>query len=569
MKKVICVILALVMFGIMGGCSDNRQLNTEMETKNAQFDTESAFFHCLNGMYIQEDNDADKTFYIFQDGKVFVFNDAQFCTSMENLFCSLVAEDKLTVLCGLDYKTAIDLFDKDAFLENTSKSVVVKPENGLLVIDQGKSYEKQIVVTDEGVFAKGAYDDKGVLLTKLSHIPDFSGEHFEALFRKTKENYTISTADFWADTKEYGAMVKRINPEIDGWDLITQNETTTAYKSSEWVPSIKGSLFIDDASVVFTREVTMDTAWVNPSFSIVYMPGSHVIITEKDNPSLDMKLLLYYATKAVENFPGAADSVELFEIIQNEISMGNYEIRDSATIVTKTINGITYKVYQGTNGMWGLVEIKAGETMKLSDIAEFIDATTESGDVTESSEEVTDVTAYVTDSYRDEESQRFIPEIIVEGISTDEVNDTIYAELQEYISAPESWRLEYEYEIKNDIISVCSHAYEVDGWYVYYIYNVSTVTGEFVSNQVFIEQMGLTEEKYRQQLIMALENIFYELYGDFEQDDFFNSQLEFTLSESNLEKAIPFYTATDGLCVLIPVGSLIGAECYTRIVPLA
>lgn len=569
MKKLISIILTLVMLTSMGGCSGNEQLITDSTIISAHFDTESAFFQHLKGMYIQEDKNTDKTYYVFQDGEVFNFNDAQFCANIETLFDSFVAKNKLTELCELDYKAAIDLLETDVILNDAAQNVVAQPEKGTLVIDEGKTYEKQILVTDDGVFAKGSHDDKGVLLTKLSDVPDFSGEHFEALFRKTKENYTISTAGFWADTKEYGAMVKSMNPEVDGWDLIAQNETATIYTSSEWVPSVKGSLIIDDKSVVFTRSVTMDGAWFNPSFNIAYVPGSHVIISDKDNLSLNMGLLLCYAAKAVENFPGAADSVELFEMIQDEISANNYEIRDGAAVVTKTINGITYEVYQGTDNMWGLVSVKVGETMRLSDITEFADETTQTGNTATDSEEITNTTAYVTEAYRDEVYQRFIPAIVLEGISTDEVNDAIYAELQEYIDAPENWRLEYEYEIKNDIVSICAHAYELDGWYVYYIYNVSAVTGEFVSKQAFIEQMGLTAEGYREQLIVALENTFYELYGDFAQDDYFKNQLDFTLSESNLEKAIPFYTAEEGMCVLIPVGSLIGADCYTRIVPLS
>ena len=185
-------------------------------------------------------------------------------------------------------------------------------------------------------------------------------------------------------------------------------------------------------------------------------------------------------------------------------------------------------------------------------------------------------TVYVEDSVTlydyDYNSEFHQPAVIMMPDGASVINDTLYKDLDRYSGYDgDIYNVTYDWSVVNGMISICVCADSVYASYPdYLVYNYSVSgDGTTLSDGDFIENLGLSWEEYRQQLTEALERSFYELYGEFANDASFEEKLAFTLSESNLGKAVPFYTAADGLCVAVPVGSLVGADCYERTVPLS
>lgn len=334
-----------------------------------QFESQEAMFAQLNGMWIDE---TTGKYYIFQDGNAYTLFDSSFTYALESHFSSVLREEGINALVQLDFQTALNGMGVEKILGSAS-DIQADPKIGTMILDPGAYIEEHISIGPEGITVKEAGEGTASHLSKIANSADFSGEHFADLFTETKENYTIPTSQFWMDTKEYGAMVKAFNSEIDGWELTTQNETTTIYESNKWVPDISGSLIITDTLVSFSKEVSLLNEWTdgidfNPSFKVLYTPGNSVIIQDIDNMSLNMGLLIQYAANAFRQFPGALDHKEVDTLIAKEFEKGNYTIEDGWAKVEIKVDGITYRVMQGTSGTKGYVFASADETVKLSDI---------------------------------------------------------------------------------------------------------------------------------------------------------------------------------------------------------
>lgn len=334
-----------------------------------QFESQETMFAQLNGMWIDE---TTGKYYIFQDGNAYTLFDSSFTYALESHFSSVLREKGIDALVQLDLQTALNGMGVEKILGSTS-DLQADPKKGTMILDPGAYIEEHISVRPEGVTVKEASEETASPLSKIANSTDFSGKHFAELFAEAKENYRISTDQFWADTKEYGAMVKAFNSEIDGWELTTQNETTTIYESNKWVPDISSSLVITDNLVSFSREVSLLNKWTdgidfNPTFKVLYTPGNSVIIQDIDNMSLNMGLLIQYAANAFRKFPGSLDHIEVDNLIAKEFEKGNHTTEDGWAKVEIKVNGITYKVMQGTNGTKGYVFASADETIKLSDI---------------------------------------------------------------------------------------------------------------------------------------------------------------------------------------------------------
>lgn len=365
MKKFLTAIIVLTVLMGMTACG------------NSDFKSQEDMFAYLNGMWVVDDLDQNE-YYIFQNGQVYQIEDWSLKNTMETYMDNILKNSGLDSLYCLDYKTVLAKLTTEDILGNPFSDIEINHKKGTIVLNKDKSNEKHIIIDEGSVHIKNAEEKDTILLKKISDEVDFTDVHFEDLFNAAKNNYTVSTAQFWTDAKEYGNMIKNYNPEVDGWELTTQNETTTIYESSKWVPNISGALIITDTSVTFTKKVSLLNSWTsnidwNPSFTVHYTPNEgKIIIMDQDNLSLDLPLLIQYAANAVRNFPGAyEDYMELYNILAAEKGTTS----NGVFTVEKTINGLTYKIQMGTDGYWAMVTVTANETLKLSTIMSCIEST--------------------------------------------------------------------------------------------------------------------------------------------------------------------------------------------------
>lgn len=103
----------------------------------------------------------------------------------------------------------------------------------------------------------------------------------------------------------------------------------------------------------------------------------------------------------------------------------------------------------------------------------------------------------------------------------------------------------------------------------YYVYNLSTTTGEPVDAGTVLTAFGLGEEDYARRVREAAATCFLNFLGDTEAYgqapsetlEFMAQQYEKTLAEENLEKAVP-YILDAQLYVVLPVYAVAGADFY-------
>ncbi len=292
-------------------------------------------------------------------------------------------------------------------------------------------------------------------------------------------------------------------------------------------------------------------------------------------------------TKYVSVFGDFAPSTEIkvYEdeklLTQPQFVSGGYiaqHIKQATTIRLTWVNGrkfgfteTDYWTPLGTVGNVGTTSIEQGTAEETTEepetTAELTETTAEP--TTEKPTQTATGEPQVTDRYANAAENIFVPQITIEGVSTDAVNGEIWTNLEYFTTEPNRWSVEYEYGIKNDVVSVYVHAYEKsDGIHDYYVYNVSALTGKTITNEEFISKIDLTDETYLQKLEQALQAKFYELYSDFSSDASFQSLLSMTIDREQLKQAKPFYTNESGLSAVAWVYAMVGADGYYRVVSL-
>lgn len=321
MKNLIRIVLVCIMIMSMTACANTRR-----------FESESAMMEQLNGMWVMDDTYEDKTYYVFHNSEVYNFNDVQFCGIIEELFSSFVADEKIGELSKLDYKSAMDTLGVSKFLGNP-EDIIAKPKNGMIIVDEGKTYETQIIITEGGVFVKAIGEDEGISLTKLSNTADFTGEHFTELFEKTKKNYTIPTYTFLKTPAEYAQMY------VD--ELIFEKQISeTSYKLYHMNGHENGVFAWDDVSFLYTTGKAASSDG-DPTFQLFYKPNAdstQLIISEKLWPDFE-HLLDKYAMPILSGIPGTIGTEEIMTRFEQEGKTEN-----GVRTYSATDNGIQYSI---------------------------------------------------------------------------------------------------------------------------------------------------------------------------------------------------------------------------------
>lgn len=337
MKKIICVLFVLVMLVPMVGCSGNKQ-----------FDSESAMMEYLNGMWVVDNNREDRTYYIFRDNKIYNISDTVFLGKLEELFDSYISDDHLAELCKLDFATAIDALGAEAILGDCQENVVLQPGKGKVIIDQGMTYEKSIIIADDAVSIKEVNEKVGTTLNKLSDTEDFATAHFESLFNQALDNYQIPSSYFLMDTKEYGEAIKSTISSFDWWSLVQSEGDLQAYKPNEALTPLNGScLIITKESLTYLYKTSVSTGFIGQNheelLSLIYNPEKGSCeITTVNTSNMNAHSLIAYCIYATQNIPGAyTDPATLYN---DMVAKGETKRTDYDTTITMKSNGLEYSL---------------------------------------------------------------------------------------------------------------------------------------------------------------------------------------------------------------------------------
>ena len=116
-------------------------------------------------------------------------------------------------------------------------------------------------------------------------------------------------------------------------------------------------------------------------------------------------------------------------------------------------------------------------------------------------------------------------------------------------------------EITTLVVEITYLDYE---FWEYMVYSLRSDTLEPARQEDILAAYGYNPEEGAALIRSRLEEYFHHSYGQLQEsmEDFYNQQLESTLSEENLEKAELFIDEEGQLCVLVPVYGFAGAAWY-------
>lgn len=192
------------------------------------------------------------------------------------------------------------------------------------------------------------------------------------------------------------------------------------------------------------------------------------------------------------------------------------------------------------------------------------------------------VAAQVTDCYSHvmEGCCYHIPQITLEGISTDAVNQIIYGELYGLLQADVYDCLEYGCSIwcygmtytwvqKGTVVSIVAQADAPNDVSVYFVYNISAENGQLLTDAQLFAALQLTPEDAIGQIRGSLEK-YWEQFGDENADaaDWVADLREKTLSDENVADAFPCLLSDGQLGFVGNIYSFAGADSYRYIMDM-
>ena len=196
----------------------------------------------------------------------------------------------------------------------------------------------------------------------------------------------------------------------------------------------------------------------------------------------------------------------------------------------------------------------------------------------------------VTDAYQDYlvdyysgECCYHIPQIHLEDDRAAAVNGEIYRELYTILEDVYEHRdhygyiswgsMLYQWAVKDDIVSLVVEVRRAEyHWVDYYVYNVSTATGQRVSDAYLIEACGMDMTAYYTAAEAAVRASYSSLYSgdiiDGMDREFYDSLVESSCSRENLENSKPYISENGELCMAVTWYSPAGASYYWELLGL-
>ena len=189
---------------------------------------------------------------------------------------------------------------------------------------------------------------------------------------------------------------------------------------------------------------------------------------------------------------------------------------------------------------------------------------------------VSDAFSY-TDAGESSSFEYHIPKINIDDAAIAQLNQEIYAGLEyDHIASDiaaygfADHSASYQWSVNGSILSLVTKTDDtMAAWTEYSVYNISILDGTEITDEELVSSVGLSMDDYYIKFEQALGSKYWEGWDraneQFQNNSFcemFNAQLENTISQENLRKALPYLNSEGQLCIIAPIYSMAGADYY-------
>ncbi len=189
---------------------------------------------------------------------------------------------------------------------------------------------------------------------------------------------------------------------------------------------------------------------------------------------------------------------------------------------------------------------------------------------------VSDAFSY-TDVGESSSFEYHIPKINIDDAAIAQLNQEIYAGLEyDHIASDiaaygfADHSASYQWSVNGSILSLVTKTDDtMAAWTEYSVYNISILDGTEITDEELVSSVGLSMDDYYIKVEQALGSKYWEGWDraneQFQNNSFcemFNAQLENTISQENLRKALPYLNSEGQLCIIAPIYSMAGADYY-------
>jgi hypothetical protein len=189
---------------------------------------------------------------------------------------------------------------------------------------------------------------------------------------------------------------------------------------------------------------------------------------------------------------------------------------------------------------------------------------------------VSDAFSY-TDAGESSSFEYHIPKINIDDAAIAQLNQEIYAGLEyDHIASDiaaygfADHSASYQWSVNGSILSLVTKTDDtMAAWTEYSVYNISILDGTEITDEELVSSVGLSMDDYYIKVEQALGSKYWKGWDraneQFQNNSFcemFNAQLENTISQENLRKALPYLNSEGQLCIIAPIYSMAGADYY-------
>lgn len=182
-----------------------------------------------------------------------------------------------------------------------------------------------------------------------------------------------------------------------------------------------------------------------------------------------------------------------------------------------------------------------------------------------------------TDAGESSSFEYHIPKINIDDAAIAQLNQEIYAGLEyDHIASDiaaygfADHSASYQWSVNGSILSLVTKTDDtMAAWTEYSVYNISILDGTEITDEELVSSVGLSMDDYYIKVEQALGSKYWEGWDraneQFQNNSFcemFNAQLENTISQENLRKALPYLNSEGQLCIIAPIYSMAGADYY-------
>ena len=189
---------------------------------------------------------------------------------------------------------------------------------------------------------------------------------------------------------------------------------------------------------------------------------------------------------------------------------------------------------------------------------------------------VSDAFSYI-DAGESSSFEYHIPKINIDDAAIAQLNQEIYAGLEyDHIASDiaaygfADHSASYQWSVNGSILSLVTKTDNtMAAWTEYSVYNISILDGTEITDEELVSSVGLSMDDYYIKVEQALGSKYWEGWDRANEQflnnsfcEMFNAQLENTISEENVRKALPYLNTEGQLCIIVPIYSMAGADYY-------